>query len=140
MPFTSSPSPLELVLGAALEHAGVGLVDPDPLPSLFTAGDEALREIEQLEGEKARLEGRLLDAYATLHTVMELQHEMLGISRGPVPVEADTVVTQEIAFATGVGSAEVSRRLELATTPRRHRMLREARARAPSASTARCGW
>ncbi len=43
-----------------------------------------------------------------------------------MPVDADTVVTQEIACATGVGAAEVSRRLELATTPRRHRVLHEA--------------
>ncbi|MFM6849877.1 MAG: HNH endonuclease [Terrabacter sp.] len=126
MPFTSSPSFLELALSAALERAGVVWVEADPLPSLFTAGDDALREIEQLEAEKARLEGRLVDAYATLHTVLEQQHDALGLSRGPVPVDADTVVTQEIACATGVGAAEVSRRLELAMTPRRHRVLREA--------------
>ncbi|NUQ31833.1 MAG: HNH endonuclease, partial [Dermatophilaceae bacterium] len=126
MPFTSSPSPLELALGAALERAGVQLVEADPLPSLFTAGDEALREIEQLEAEKARLEGRLVDAYAALHTVIEQQHDVLELSRGPAPVDANTVVTREIACATGVGAAEVSRRLELATTPRRHRVLREA--------------
>lgn len=126
MPFTSVPSPLELALGAALEHAGVELPEADPLPSLFTAGESALREIEQLEAEKARLEGRLVDAYAALHTILEQQHDVLGLSRGRVPLRADTVVTQEIACATGVGAAEVSRRLELATSPRRHRVLREA--------------
>src|SRR6476620_2000859 len=103
MPFTSSPSALELSLGLWLEGAGVALPDSDPLPSLFIAGESALREIERLEVEKARLEGRLLDAYAALHTVQEQQHEVLGLSRGPVPVRADTVVTQEIACATGVG-------------------------------------
>ena len=126
MPFTSTPSLLELALGTVLERAGVQLVEVDPLPSLFTAGEAALREIEQLEAEKGRLEGRLIDAYATLHTVLEQQHDARGLSRSPVPVDADTVVTQEIACATGVGAAEVSRRLELATTPRRHRVLHEA--------------
>src|SRR5690349_2144109 len=126
MPFTSAPSLLELALGTVLERAGVQLVEVDPLPSLFTAGEAALREIEQLEAEKGRLEGRLIDAYATLHTVLEQQHDARGLSRSPVPVDADTVVTQEIACATGVGAAEVSRRLELATTPRRHRVLHEA--------------
>jgi hypothetical protein len=124
MPFTSS-SALELSLAVWLERGGAVVPDADPLPSLFTAGESALREIERLEVEKARLEGRLLDAYAALHTVQEQQHEVLGLSRGPVPVRADTVVTQEIACATGVGAAEVSRRLELATAPRRHRVLRE---------------
>lgn len=126
MPFSSVTSTLELALGAALVHAGVELPEADPLPSLFTAGQSALREIEQLEAEKARLEGRLVDAYASLHTVLEQQHDVLGLSCGPVPLNAETVVTQEIACATGVGAAEVSRRLELATTPRRHRVLREA--------------
>ena len=125
MPFTTSPSPLELLLGAALGRVAVELPETEPLPSLFTAGESALREIERLEAEKARLESRILDAYATLHTVQEQQHEVLGLSRGPVPVHADTVVTQEIACATGVGAAEVSRRLELATATRRHRVLRE---------------
>ncbi|NUS42058.1 MAG: HNH endonuclease [Terrabacter sp.] len=126
MPFTSSPSPLELALGAALERAGVAWGEPDPLPSLFRAGEAALHEIERLEAEKARLEGRIVDAYATLHTVLEQQHDVLGLSRGPVPLQADTVVAQEISCATGVGAAEVSRRLELATAPRRHRVLRDA--------------
>ncbi|GAB3875034.1 HNH endonuclease signature motif containing protein [Terrabacter terrigena] len=126
MPFTFASSPLEVALGAVLERAGVTVDEGDRLPSLFTAGEAALNEIGRLETEKARLEGRLVDAYATLHTVLEQQHDVLGLSRGPVPVRADTVVTQEIACATGVGAAEVSRRLELATAPRRHRVLRGA--------------
>ena len=47
------------------------------------------------------------------------------MTRAPVPLSAAQVVTQEIAAATGVGAAEVSRRLELALAPRRHRVLRE---------------
>ena len=125
-PFTSYRSALELALEAALERAGIIVDEPDPLPSLFAAGEAALREIESLEAEKARLEGRLVDAYASLHTVLEQQHEVIGLSNGPVPLRADAVVTREIACATGVGAAEVSRRLELATAPRRHRVLHAA--------------
>ena len=42
-----------------------------------------------------------------------------------MPITADQVAAQEIACATGVGATEVARRLELATAPRRHRVLRE---------------
>ncbi|MGO4597039.1 hypothetical protein [Terrabacter sp. 2RAF25] len=84
---------------------------------------ELVAEIEALETSKARTEWRLLEAYAALHTVRELQ--LARLPRSPVPLCADQIVTQEIACATGVGPAEVSRRLELATAPRRHRVLRE---------------
>ncbi|GAB2763660.1 HNH endonuclease signature motif containing protein [Terrabacter koreensis] len=84
---------------------------------------ELVAEIEALERSKARTEARLIAAYAALHTVEELQ--LARLPRTPVPLSVDQVVTQEIASATGVGAAEVSRRLELATTPRRHRLLRQ---------------
>ena len=84
---------------------------------------EIVAEIEALERSKARTESRLLAAYAALHTVEELQ--LATLPRTPVQSSVDQVVTQEIACATGVGAAEVSRRLELATAPRRHRVLRQ---------------
>jgi hypothetical protein len=90
---------------------------------LDACAEEVVAEIEGLERSKARLEARLIDAYAALHSVQEQQLAMLP--RSPVPLSADQVVTQEIACATGVGAAEVSRRLELAVAPRRHRVLRE---------------
>ena len=83
-----------------------------------------LSQIERLEVQKARLEGRIVDAYAALHSVEEQQLARLTTS-SPVPITADQVAAQEIACATGVGVAEVSRRLELATAPRRHRVLRQ---------------
>ncbi|GAB3888151.1 HNH endonuclease signature motif containing protein [Terrabacter terrigena] len=90
---------------------------------LDAEAEEIVAEIEALERSKARIEAQLLDAYAALHTVEELQ--LARLPRTPVPLSAEQVVTQEIACATGVGAAEVSRRLELATAPRRHRVVRE---------------
>ena len=95
--------------------------------SSLTLDDEAdavLAQIERLEVRKARLEGRLVDAYAALHSVEEQQLARLTTT-SPVPITADQVAAQEIACATGVGATEVARRLELATAPRRHRVLRE---------------
>ncbi len=92
--------------------------------SLHDEADAVLSQIERLEVQKARLEGRIVDAYAALHSVEEQQLAQLTTS-SPVPITADQVAAQEIACATGVGVAEVSRRLELATAPRRHRVLRE---------------
>jgi hypothetical protein len=92
--------------------------------TLDAAADRVLAQIERLEVAKARLEGRLVDAYAALHTIEEQQLARVT-TRTPVPLSAEQVVTQEIACATGVGAAEVSRRLELALAPRRHRVLRE---------------
>ncbi|WP_020143563.1 HNH endonuclease signature motif containing protein [Terracoccus sp. 273MFTsu3.1] len=93
-------------------------------PTLNDAADAVLSQIERLEVQKARLEGRLVDAYAALHSVEEQQLARLTTT-SPVPITADQVVAQEIACATGVGATEVARRLELATAPRRHRVLRE---------------
>ena len=105
---------------AALVGAG-GAVAPS---SLHDEADAVLSQIERLEVQKARLEGRIVDAYAALHSVEERQLAELTTS-SPVPITADQVAAQEIACATGVGVAEVSRRLELATAPRRHRVLRQ---------------
>ncbi|MBC9820752.1 HNH endonuclease signature motif containing protein [Terrabacter sp. MAHUQ-38] len=128
MPFIAPPrSALETSLEALLTGAGIAVpatVD-DPLPSLLAASEAALARIERLEAEKARIEGRLVDAYAALHTIEEQQATAL-VTSSPVPITVTQVVTQEIACATGVGPAEVSRRLELATAPRRHRVVREA--------------
>lgn len=105
--------------GQRRDHAGDSLRDD----GLDEEAEELVAEIEALERSKARTEARLLEAYAALHTVEDLQ--LARLPRTPVPLSADQIVTQEIACATGVGPAEVSRRLELATAPRRHRVLRE---------------
>lgn len=128
MPFVVPPrSALEMSLEDYLVHSGIVVPSPvdDPLPSLLAESEAALAQIERLESEKARIEGRLLDAYAALHTIEEQQAAAL-VTSSPVPVTVAQVVTQEIACATGVGPAEVDRRLELATAPRRHRVLRQA--------------
>ncbi len=92
--------------------------------SLHDEADAVLAQIERLEAQKARLEGRLVDAYAALHTVEEQQLSRM-VTSAPVPITAEQFTSQEIACATGVGAGEVARRLELATAPRRHRVLRE---------------
>jgi hypothetical protein len=89
--------------------------------SLTAIGERALRTIEVLEVEKARVEARLLAAYGALHTVECQQVETLALTAGSLHVSADRVVAEEIALATGVGIGEVTRRLSLATAPRRHR-------------------
>ncbi|GAA1980820.1 HNH endonuclease signature motif containing protein [Terrabacter lapilli] len=106
------------------------------LESLAREGEQVLAEIESLEAAKARLEADLLSAYAALHTVEEQQIAALPAgspSRMTGKVSTGRVVGEEIALATGVGVGEVSRRLTLATSPRRHRtMLAALRAGATS--------
>src|SRR6478609_8947039 len=80
---------------------------------LDACGDRVLSQVEALERAKARLEARLLAAYAALHTIQDQQLARLTTST-PVPLTAERLVTAEIACATGVGAGEVSRRLELA--------------------------
>lgn len=138
MPFIdASLSSFERAIAAPLAAAGVLSISTvrepvesrvDRFVSLTRAADAALAQIEALEVEKARLEGRLVDAYATLHTIQEQQHAGAALvgHNGVVPVSVSQVVTQEIALATGVGAGEVSRRLTLATAPRRHRVVRAA--------------
>ena len=91
--------------------------------SLTALGERALRTIEALEAEKARVEARLLAAYGALHTIESQQVETLALAAGSLHVSADRVVSEEIALATGVGVGEVARRLSLATAPRRHRAI-----------------
>lgn len=88
---------------------------------LSIEGDHLLREIEALEVEKAKVEADLIDAYAALHSV-----EAQQVAAASVHVSTDRVVADEIALATGVGTGEVARRLDLATAPRRHRLVRQA--------------
>ncbi len=107
-------SPLERALGGTYSKADLQL-------DLTTEGDRILREVEALEREKARVEADLLDAYAALHSV-----EAQQIAAASVHVSTDRIVTDEIALATGVGTGEVARRLDLATSPRRHRRIRQA--------------
>src|SRR3954468_16359126 len=113
-------------LVAVLRRARVGAPSAG-LPAPLSLDDEAgavLSQIERIESDKARLEGRLIDAYAALHSIEEQLLARLTTS-SRVPITADQVAGQEIACATGVGASEVGRRLELATAPRRHRVLRE---------------
>ncbi|WP_157557719.1 HNH endonuclease signature motif containing protein [Intrasporangium oryzae] len=94
---------------------------------LADAASDGLARIQELEAAKARIESQLLEAYGFLHTVQEQQFGAVMASRGHgkvVPVSVDQVVAKEIALATGLGEGEVSRRLHLATRPRRHRLLR----------------
>lgn len=91
--------------------------------SLTAIGERALRTIEALEAEKARVEARLLAAYGALHTIESQQVQTLALTPGSLHVSADRVVTEEIALATGVGMGEVARRLSLATSLRRHRTI-----------------
>jgi hypothetical protein len=149
-------SPLELSLGGRLVgHLGMrAMVEFDPAPddphwtwrrsepaservservsepesvSLPELVDRELAEIEALETAKAQLEGKLIDAYAAVHTTLgQLFAGRIDRPRSKVPVEMDTMVGQEIAVATGVGPAEVSRRLWLATSGARHANLRDA--------------
>ena len=95
----------------------------DVQSSLTALGARALRTIEALEVEKARLEAKLLSAYGALHTIEAQQLETLSLARGSLHVTADRVVTEEIALATGVGTGEVARRVALATAPCRHRVV-----------------
>ena len=88
---------------------------------LTIEGDHLLREIEALEVEKAKVEADLIDAYAALHSV-----EAQQVATASVHVSTDRVVADEIALATGVGTGEAARRLDLATAPRRHRLVRQA--------------
>ncbi|MBC9824170.1 HNH endonuclease, partial [Terrabacter sp. MAHUQ-38] len=86
MPFLDTcRSPLEVVLeqavgrtvgrGSVRREAARGDGEPGGLRdgSLDAASDRVLGQIEWLEVAKARLEGRLVDAYAALHTIEEQQ-------------------------------------------------------------------
>ena len=94
----------------ASSRAGLLGVDDDQVRSAamadvqgsFTAiGERALRTIEALEAEKARVEARLLAAYGALHTIECQQVETLALTAGSLHVSADRVVSEEIALATG---------------------------------------
>ncbi|MGO4597654.1 HNH endonuclease signature motif containing protein [Terrabacter sp. 2RAF25] len=95
--------------------------------SLLRASERVMGEIEALEGAKARVEADLLAAYGALHSIQALQVEALPRGGSAVRMAAlvspERVVAEEIALATGVGVGEVSRRLALATAPRRHRRV-----------------
>ena len=95
----------------------------DVQASLTAMGERALRTIESLEREKARVEARLLAAYGALHTIESQQVETLALAAGSLHVSPDRVVVEEIALATGVGAGEVARRLGVATAPRRFRTV-----------------
>jgi hypothetical protein len=107
-------SPLDASLDATYTKAHLQI-------DLTIEGDRLLREIEALEVEKAQVEADLIDAYAALHSV-----EAQQIATAAVHVSADRIVADEIALATGVGTGEAARRLDLATAPRRHRLVRQA--------------
>src|SRR5690242_8857602 len=121
--FRVAGGPGSPAVGTAPREVGV-VVAPQAFRDerLDACGDRVLSQIEGLERSKARLEARLLQAYAALHTIQDQQLARM-VTATPVPLSTDRVVTAEIACATGVGQAEVSRRLELALATRRHRVL-----------------
>ena len=102
--------------------------------SLEQAAGVLVAEVEAPEADRARLDGRLVAAYAALHTVIGEQH---AAHQAQLPdgwprenpaeaaVSVEQLVIHEVATATAVPAAEASRRLRLATRPRRHRALHE---------------
>jgi hypothetical protein len=63
MPFVDAPpSALEAMLTALIVDAGHTPAACNPLPTLLAAAESALGHIERLEAEKARLEGRIIEA------------------------------------------------------------------------------
>ena len=108
-------------------ESGLGL-------SLEQAAAALVAEIEALEAERARLDGRLVQAYGALHTVTGEQHAAHeaqlpdGWPRenpAEAAVNVEQLVIHEVATATAVPAGEAGRRLRLATNPRRHRALHE---------------
>ena len=96
------------------ETLGLGLRD---------AAGQILAQVEALEADRSRLDGRIVDAYAALHTVLgELvagagQGEPVqGVTAGTVSV-AEMLVA-EVATACAVPGFEVARRLRLAVAGR----------------------
>ncbi|WP_461004793.1 13E12 repeat family protein [Terrabacter terrigena] len=94
---------------------------------LLRAGEAVMAQVEALEAVKARVEADLLAAYGALHTIQVQQVEALPRGGSAVRmarlVSPERVVAEEVALATGVGVGEVSRRLTVATAPRRHRRI-----------------
>ena len=60
----------------------------DVQSSLTALGERALRSVEALEVEKARLEARLLTAYGVLHTIEAQQVETSPSRPGSAPVRS----------------------------------------------------
>ncbi|HEX6054368.1 MAG TPA: hypothetical protein VFY98_01015, partial [Intrasporangium sp.] len=108
--------------------------------SLEDASGALLAQIEDLEAARARLDGRIVDAYGAMRTVIAEQvdeHEQaLAAARAAkgLPVRAgspaaravsvDETVLLELTTATAVPQFEAARRLRLAAAPRRHAGLR----------------
>ena len=127
-PQTPVDTPSETPVGPPVDGS-VGL-------SLQDASGALLAQIEDLEAERARLDGRIVAAYGALRTVIGEQlagHERAlaaaraakGLpARGGSPaaraVGVDEAVLAELTTATAVPFFEAARRLRLAAAPRRH--------------------
>ena len=108
--------------------------------SLEDASGALLAQVEDLEAARARLDGRIVDAYGALRTmigeqIQEHEHALAAAraakglpARGGSPaaraIGVDEAVLAELTTATAVPHFEAARRLRLAASPRRHAGLR----------------
>ena len=110
--------------------------------SLDDEADAVLSQIERLEVRKALLEGRIVDAYAALHSIEEQALARLDDELAGASITSERSLFSRRPAPTPLGAMQVARRLELALAPpRRHRVLRERlRVRGRRASSGRCGF
>lgn len=102
--------------------------------------DWLLARIEELEAERARLDGRIVDAYGAFRAVAAEQVAHLEEQLGPGPglvtrrrretaaeraVNVNVVTVDEIATVTAVPAGEAARRLRLAVDAIRYAPLRD---------------
>ncbi len=107
---------------------------------LHRRADGLLARLEDLEAERARLDGRIVDAYGAFRAVVADQVEHLQEQLGPGPglvsrrrresaaeraVNVDVATVDEIATMTGVPAGEAARRLRLAVDAIRYAALRD---------------
>ncbi|HKX66039.1 MAG TPA: hypothetical protein VJN29_02350, partial [Intrasporangium sp.] len=117
--------PLDLVRGDRVTEIRCDLsTDHAELPaeaglSLEQAAAALVAEIEALEAERARVDGRLVAAYGALHTVIGEQHAAHEAqlpdgwpreSPAEAAVTVEQLVIHEIATATAVPAGEAGRR------------------------------
>ena len=99
--------------------------------SLPDAAGRLLAQVVALEADRSRLDGRIVDAYAALHTVLGAVHEQQTRALHPgspdrpgSPAAAAAGVTQlvlaEVTAATAVPYGQAAGRLRLGTARRRY--------------------
>jgi hypothetical protein len=116
------------------DPAADGSVGDEAGLSLEEAAGRILDQVEALEADRSQLDGRLLDAYGALHTVLGEQYvrrtEWLAGPDGgresvaAAAVSVEDIVIDEVITATAVPFGEASRRLRVARSPRRYSPLR----------------